>query len=170
MTGFNPNDPGSDKGGDLQTSLAYVKANGAYPDGRGKVAAWCSVDAEKPALICRAIDIFGGVYTGCALPDAWLDNPHEGMVWDVAGEPNPNNGHCTSWFDYNASGVIVNSWGLFGMITWSAIAKYWSAGAGGEIYAVFGQDWLNETAGTSPSGLNAAQLIADCRALERELG
>ena len=169
VTGFDPAKPDTDRGADLQTALAYVKAHGLTSSGAGKVAGWCAVDAEKPALVRRAIDIFGGVYTGCALPDAWLQNPREGMDWMVAGDPNPANGHCTAWFDYNAYGVICNSWGLFVQISWAAIAKYWAASAGGEVYAVFSPDWLNAATQTSPSGLDAAQLAADLAANPEEL-
>ncbi len=162
VTGFDPNNSATDRGGDLQAALAYAKAKGLTPDGRGKVRGWCSVDATKPALIRHAIDTFGGVYTGCALPDSWLQAAHEGMVWGVAEAPNAGNGHCTSWFDYNETGVIMNTWGLFATVTWDAVAKYWAASVGGEIYAVFGDDWLIPAVNAAPNGINAAQLAADC--------
>lgn len=163
MTGFDPTNPATDRGGDLQATLAFIKAHGLYPDGRGKVASWCAVDAAKPALIRAALDAFGSLYTGCCLAPEWMQGPHEGFVWDVTGSvPDPAMGHCTAWFDYNAVGVIVNSWGLFGQITWAAIAKHWGKSAGGEIYAVFSTDWLNKATQAAPSGLNAAQLAVDC--------
>ena len=170
VTGFNPNAGASganptDKGGDLQTALAYAKSHGIYADGRGKPASWVAVDPSKPALICAALDTFGSLYTGCQLAPEWVQGPEEGFVWDVTSSAgSPDMGHCTAWFDYDAVGVIVNSWGLFGRITWAAIEKYWGKAAAGEIYAVFSPDWLNKATGTAPSGLNAAQLAADVKA------
>ena len=67
VTGFNPADPSTDKGGDLQALLAYAKHHGLYPDGRGKPASWLAVDAAKPAAIRAALDAFGSLYTGCRL-------------------------------------------------------------------------------------------------------
>ncbi len=164
VTGFNPAIPASDVGGDLQTALAYFKQHGLYPDGRGKSASWCAVDAAKPALIRAALDTFGSLYTGCSLAPEWVQNPFDGFVWNVASSGKDDLGHCTAWFDYNAIGVIVNSWGLFGQITWDAIEKYWGKSAGGEIYAVFSPDWLSKVTQRSPSGLDAAQLAADVAA------
>jgi hypothetical protein len=167
VTGFNPNDPSTDRGGDLQTALSFAKTHGIYADGRGKPASWVSVDPAKPALIRAALDAFGSLYTGCQLAPEWIQSPAEGFVWDVTpSAPDPAMGHCTAWFDYDAIGVIVNSWGLFGRITWAAIEKYWAKSAGGEIYAVFSPDWLNKATQTAPSGLNAAQLAADVAAGE----
>ena len=85
-------------------------------------------------------------------------------MWDIAGPGRDDLGHCTAWFDYDAVGVIANSCGLFGRITWDAIEHYWAKSAGGEIYAVFSHDWLNQATQTAPNGLNAAQLVADCTA------
>jgi hypothetical protein len=162
VTGFNPNDPSTDRGGDLQTALAYFKAHGVYPDGRGKIAGWAAVDPAKPAELRAALDVFGSLYTGCQLAPEWVQNPGEGFVWDVTPSPGGSDlGHCTAWFDYDEVGVIVNSWGLFGRITWAAIEKYWAKSTGGEIYAVFSPDWLNKATQTAPSGLNASQLAAD---------
>lgn len=165
VTGFDPKKPATDRGGDLQTALAYFKAHGMYADGRGKVASWVAVDPSKPAMIRAALDAFGSLYTGCQLAPEWARDPEEGFVWDVTPSAGGDDmGHCTAWFDYDAVGVIVNSWGLFGRTTWAAIEKYWAKSAGGEIYAVFSPDWLSKATQVSPSGLNAAQLAADVAA------
>jgi len=142
-----------------------VKKHGIYTDGRGKPAGWVAIDPSKPALIMKALDVFGSVYTGCQLAPEWVQNPHEGMVWDVtSSDGSPEMGHCTAWFDYNEVGIIGNSWGAFMQVTWAAIEKYWAKSVGGEIYAVFSPDWLNKATQLSPSGLNAAQLAADIAA------
>ncbi len=164
-TGYDPNDPSTDKGADLQTILDYVKANGVYADGSGKIAGYVEVDASKPAEIVKAIDTFGGLYTGVSLADDWPGASKEGSVWDVAGDPDPQEGHCVAWFDYNEQGVIINSWGFFITVTWGAVAKYWAKSAGGEVYAVFSPDWIDAATKESPSGFNAAQLAADIAAV-----
>ncbi len=162
--GFDPGKPSTDVGGDLQTALAGFKAKGLYLDGRGKPASWCAVDPTKPELVRAAIDAFGSLYTGCSLAPEWVQAPEEGFVWDVASPGREDLGHCTAWFDYDSVGVIVNSWGLFGRITWDAVARYWAKAARGEVYAVFSPDWLAKATQESPSGLDAAQLAQDVAA------
>ena len=47
-----------------------------------------------------------------------------GFVWDVAGPANPDNGHCFVGVGYTDIGVVIDSWGMLGTITWAAIAAY----------------------------------------------
>ena len=67
--------------------------------------------------------LVGGPNLGLSLPDEWLANENS-SVWDVAGEPNPANGHDVMGLDYQPDGLIVNSWGERFLVTWAAIAKY----------------------------------------------
>jgi hypothetical protein len=164
-TGYNPSDPSTDQGAELTQILDYVKANGVYADGSGKIAGYVAVDATKPDQIAKAIDTVGGLYTGATVYEPWCQNPLEGGVWDVLpDDAQVAGGHCVTWFDYNEQGVIFNTWGLFMTLTWAAAAKYWGKAAGGEVYAVFSPDWLNAATKESPSGFNAQQLAADIAA------
>ena len=79
---------------------------------------------------------------GVELPAAWVakSEPSEKRltVWDVAGDPDPvENGrkHCIVAYGYNAQGVLIDTWGMFGTITWAALAKYCS-GESGELYTI----------------------------------
>ena len=160
-TGYNPADPNTDQGAELTDILTFVQKNGVDTAGRGKGVQWVSVDATKPDEVAKAIDIFGGVYTGVNLSPDWLNNPVEGGVWDVGAPGNPMYGHCVAAFDFNEQGVIINSWGLFITVTWSAFARYWAANAGGEVFTIVSPEWISAATQTSPSGMNAAQLSAD---------
>ena len=171
-TGYDPsktdasgNNP-TDNGAELSDILAFVQKNGIDAAGRGKSVQWVEVDATKPEQVANAIDIFGGLYTGVSLSPDWLGSTErDGVVWDVAAPGSPEEGHCVAAFDYNEQGVIINTWGYFVTVTWAALAKYWGKSAGGEVYAVFSPDWLDEATRVSPSGFNAAQLAADLKAL-----
>jgi hypothetical protein len=124
----------NDNGADLGTVMAYVEKFGAYPDGTFKITAPVAVDATNPAQVKAALDKHRILYMGAALANAWVQGP-VAKVWDIAGPPDDDDGHCTMAYDYNDQGVQINSWGFFITVTWAALAKYWGAQAGGELYA-----------------------------------
>lgn len=150
----------NDNGADLQTVLSVVQKNGAYSDGTGKITAYASVDATNKEEVKQALYLFGNLYMGVGLPDAWV-NPmpqKSGFTWGVNGSADPNNGHCVIAYGYNDEGVFIDTWGEFGTVTWEALAAYFSAAAGGELYTILGPDWINQATQKSPTGLDAAQL------------
>ena len=84
-----------------------------------------------------------------------------GFVWDVAGAPDPNNGHCVAGVGYTTNGVKICTWGMEGMITDAAIAEYATKAGAGELYTVVSQDALNKATAKAPSGFDWSQLVAD---------
>ena len=104
---------------------------------------------------------------GIDLPDAWITPfpSASGFVWDVAGASDPNNGHCVIGLGYNAQGVIIDSWGMLGTITWAAVAKYCAANVGGELFTVITPDQLAKGQTTAPNGVAWSTLISDFDAL-----
>ena len=166
-TGYVPGNPATDQGGDEVTVLNSWKDKGFFADGSGKIAAWVNVDATNPVEVRQAIWLAEAVYFGVELPDAWVSPMPQtsGFIWDVAGDPVPQNGHCfiAGSYDANSRGPILDSWGEFGIITWEAIAKY-ASGQSGELHAAFSLDCINRASQKTDSGFNFAQLIADCAA------
>ncbi len=160
--GYVPGNPSTDRGCDEVTALNYWENNGA-PAGSHRIAGWLSVNAADPAEYRTALWLFENLYFGIELPDAWI-NPMpaaSGFVWDVAGAPDPNNGHCVAGVGYTAKGVTIDSWGMLGTLTDAAIAKYAQAAANGAVYAVVSQDGVNRAAQRAPNGFDWSQLIAD---------
>ncbi len=166
VTGFNPSDPSTDKGGDLQTALAYVQKNGAFASGAGKVAGWVSVDAHDLEMCRFAIWAFGALYGGYELPDDWLKTPPSanGWLWAKAGAPNPANGHCTVYPAYNENEFVVSTWGMIGGEANEAFAYYHAKENGGELWAPLSPDWINQATQKAPSGFDWTQLQADLQA------
>lgn len=165
-TGYNPADPLSDQGGDEATVLNYWRASGLTP-GAHRIAGWMAVDGTNADEVRQALFLFENNYFGVELPDGWV-NPMpsgDGFVWDVVGDPDPGNGHCFVGLGYDVAGVTIDSWGMLGKITWSAIAKYAAGGGGGELYTVISQDALATAALKAPNGLDWAQLTADFAAM-----
>lgn len=152
----------TDNGCDMVTNNNDGVTHG-YADG-SKDAGWLVVDGTDQQQMKQVIYLFeGSVDLGIELPDAWLSPFPEknGFVWDVAGEPNPANGHCIQAIDYNAQGIIVATWGLWGIVTWAAAKKYLARSAFGETYLHINKDQVASVNAKSPNGFDWATLVAD---------
>ena len=159
--GYVPGDPSTDGGCDEETAFAYWTDVG-FADGT-KLAGWVALDGTNVTEIKQAIWLFEGVMFAVELPDAWV-NPFPagpGFVWGVAGPPNPKQGHCVVGVGYNAQGVIISTWGILGLITWEAVAKYAVSSVGGAIYGLLSPDVLARASCKSPAGVEWSELQAD---------
>jgi hypothetical protein len=158
--GYKPSDPSSDQGCDMVTNNNYRVATG-YADG-SKDLGWLAVDATNKTEIMQVIYLFENCDFGMPLPDAWISPfpSADGFVWDVAGAPDDNNGHCVPGVDYTTNGVNIVSWALEGVITWAAIAKYAATSVGGELYVHVSMDQLAKGMAKAPNGVDWPTLIA----------
>jgi len=170
ITGYNPADPSTDQGTDPIVDLNYRVANG-YADG-SKDAGWALVDATNKNEVAYAIATFGNLLMWFGIPDSIVNSmpSASGFVWDVnAGAPDGNNGHAIGAAGFNvtkiqtvgvtARGVLVMTWGMLGIITWAAVAAWFSSVNGGGMAVRVTTDWINKQSGKSPSGLNLAALL-----------
>jgi len=169
--GYVPGNPNTDQGCDIQTALNYWVSHG-FADGT-KPLGWLAVDAGNPEEVKQAIYLFGGsLDIGVELPDAWI-NPFpssNGFIWDVAGDPDQENGHSIMSPGFNAvgytkQGIIIATWSLLGVITWAAVQKYLVNAAGGELYVLLMPDQIAAGQAKAPNGVAWADLIADWDAL-----
>jgi hypothetical protein len=161
--GYKPGVPSTDQGCDEQTALNFWENDGAPIGSTHKIAGWMSIDGTNPEEFRTALWLFENLYFGLELPDTWV-NPtpsRSGFVWDTAGQPDPNNGHCVVGVGYNAKGVTIATWGMTGLMTNAAIAKYATMAGGGELYAVISQDGINKAVQKAPTGFDWSQLVAD---------
>jgi hypothetical protein len=160
--GYVPGKPNTDNGCDEQTAPNYWQHNGA-PVGSNKIAGWISVNGADPTEYRTALWLFENLYFGLELPDKWISPfpSAPGFVWNVAGPPNPSNGHCVVGVGYSSKGVKICSWGMLGLMTDAAIEKYATTAGAGELYTVVSQDAINKAAAKAPNGFDWSQLIAD---------
>lgn len=161
--GYVPGNPATDQGCNEQDALNYFQHNGA-PAGLNKVAGWIAVDATNANEVKSAQWLFENLVFGISLPDAWLNDPKPGFVWDVA-QPNPQNGHCVLGVGYNSVGVQVATWGMIGTITWAAIAALCVPSAGGELYTVLSDECIQQTTSKSANGIDWPTLVSDFDAM-----
>jgi hypothetical protein len=171
ICGYVPGDPSTDNGCDMQTAMNYWFHNGALPpyttspDGQSShhIDGWLAVNGADSQEYRAALWLFENLYFGMELPDAWI-NPapsESGFVRDAAGDPDPDNRHCVAGVGYNSQGVVIDSWGMTGLLTDAAIAKYATQAGNGELYTVVSTDTINKATQKAPNGFNWSQLIAD---------
>ena len=97
------------------------------------------------------------------LPAKWIEPfpADPGFTWDVAGPAVPDNGHCFVGVGYDDEGVVVDSWGMLGHITWAAIAAYATTSGSGELYAVLTPQVVAKATAKAPNGFDWAALQFD---------
>jgi hypothetical protein len=162
--GYVPGHPNTDRGCDEQTALNYWQQHGApTPSGAHEIAGWLSVDGSDPTEFRTALWLFENLYFGLELPNAWI-NPFPsapGFVWNVAGPSVPTNGHCVVGVGYTSKGVTICTWGMLGLMTDAAVAKYATTVGAGELYTVVSHDALEKATQKAPAGFDWSQLVAD---------
>lgn len=163
--GYVPGRPETDLGCDEVTAFNYYLARG-FADG-SRLEAWIAIDATKRREVTAALYLFENLFLGMSLPDAWIEPFPEtsGFVWDVAGDPNPENGHAVMGYGYDERGVQIGTWGMTGTITWAALAKYATRANGGELYSLLLEDQVAKGAAKAPNGVAWTQLVLDWNAM-----
>jgi hypothetical protein len=164
-TGYQLGNENTDQGGDEVTVCQAWQQKGYLPDGSHKIAGWGALsDAEvADQNFVRNVAWLFPLYFGIELADDWLQISGNGFVWDVAGgeKPNPSNGHCVVGLGANAQGIIIDSWGFIGTLTWAAIAQFCTEAAGGNVFAILTPDLINKATQKAPEGFDFVTLTAD---------
>jgi len=158
--GYNPADPSTDQGGVELDVLNFWRQNGIGSAGH-PISAYASVNPKNVTEVQQAINLFGGVYTGVALPTS--AQAQVGTLWDVtASTPDDAGswgGHAVPGVAYDTVGLTFVTWGNLQKATWAWFEAYCD-----EAYAIITQDWI-EANGDAPSGFDLATLQADLAAI-----
>lgn len=161
-----PGYPASDNGCDEVTVLNYWKSAGLAGH---KIEAWMLVDSSNIEEAKTSLWLFENLIFCVDLPDEWV-NPlpsDSGFTWNyVAGDPDPENGHCFlgTGYDFrypNKKGFEIDTWGMLGRITPAATSLYTSQNAGGGLYTVLSPEVIIRAKQRAPNGFNWNQLLAD---------
>jgi hypothetical protein len=162
-TGYVSGQPATDQGGDEITVLTTACQKGLDGAGAHAPIGFFDVDPADVPAMRSIVWLFGGLYFGAELPDAYLEVAGPGYTWDV-GTPNPNNGHCFVGLGASDAGIADDSWGLNGTITYAAIAELCAEANGGALYAILTKESLNRASALCPAGIDWATLLADFQA------
>jgi hypothetical protein len=164
VTGFDPNNPATDQGADEITALNWYCANG-FANG-GRPLGWIYIDGSNKLEVQTAIDLFEHLIVCAGLPDPWISPMPmgDGFLWD-SGSPNPNNGHSFMSFGYDSFGAKIDSWGLFGTLTYNALATKCTTATGGGCYCILTHEMVTQGQSIAPNGVAWSDLVADFDAL-----
>jgi hypothetical protein len=162
--GYVPGDSSTDQGCDEVTALNYWMTKG--DQGGTEIAGFLALDGTNFDELKLACYLFENLYFGAELPDAWISPfpSGDGFTWDVAGPPDQDNGHCFISFGYSADDAI-DTWGLKGILTKAAIAKYCVPAANGAVYVIVTSDVISKAQAKAPNGFDWDTLLADFAAM-----
>ena len=162
ITGYDPANPASDQGANELDVLNYWRQTGIAGH---KIGAYTKVDQLNIDEVKSAMDIFGGLYIGVALPltaqgqDQWevvkSFNP-----WNHNGDIGSWGGHAVIAVAYDTESVTVITWGAPLKMSWAFWMKYVE-----EAYAIISTDWINGD-GNTPEGLHIEELMEDLNAIQ----
>jgi len=161
--GFKPDDPSTDRGCEIATALNYWQEKG-FANGT-KLLGAVTVDATDKKLVQLGQYLFEDTIFGMELPDAWIAGDttptSDGFLWDVAGAPNPSNGHCVVGAGYDSKGITIATWALVGCLTYEAVAEYAAAKSNGELWIAVTPDQIAKAALKAPNGVDWRTLLQD---------
>jgi len=160
VTGFDPGEPASDQGADVQQAASYRRRTGIL-DAAGKrhcIAAYLALEPANLTHIYLAAYLFGAVGVGLELPSSAIDQFRRGKPWTVvAGSPDEG-GHYVPIVGRRAAGLDIVTWGAVQVMTEDFLHRYCD-----EAVAYVSQECLVDQ--KSPEGFGYADLIADLAAL-----
>ena len=170
VTGFNPNDPSTDQGTNIQDALNYWRTVGiARPDGSmDQILAFAQVDHADRELVAVCVNLFGPAMKGVNFPQSAMDQFNAGQEWvPVPGEPAPTEGHAilTARYEMPSPTELDTD-----EVTWAAkqkVSDAWNAAYVEELYFVITKDWFTAN-GVDPNGEAASALGADFAAVTHE--
>ena len=148
-----------DNGCVITDVLDYAKANGIPMTGVAhKIDNYVAIDWTNQNLVQVAVQLFGpAIKLGLNLPGDWMNAASgNGFVWDVTNSSSIG-GHDVPIIDVTPEGVVISTWGMWGTITWAALA---STVIFEESWLSLAPDWYSSN-DLAPNGVNVATLQAD---------
>lgn len=161
VTGFDPNDPSTDRGTDMEQAAKFRRKTGVidHAGHRHQVAAYLAIDAGDVDSIATAAYLFGAVGIGIEFPGSAMDQFNAGEPWSVVKGAEVEGGHYVPIVGRLENGNLdAITWGRLQEVEPAFLEKY-----NDEVIVYLSHEFL--THGKSPEFLDADQLLADLRAL-----
>lgn len=161
VTGFDPENPSTDNGTDMQLAAKYRQDTGLLDatGTRHKVGAYLALDKGNKKEIMQAVYLFGLVGIGIEFPSSAMSQFSAGQDWTVVKGSTIEGGHYIPGVTYDAKFVYVITWGKVIRASWAFIKKYMDEGI---VY--FSPEML--IAAKSLEGFDVATLQKDLAAIK----
>lgn len=159
ITGFNPKDPSTDQGTDMQVAAKYRQDVGVL-DGQGmrhRIGAYLAI--STPTEVRQAIHFFSACGIGIQFPNSAMTQFNAGKDWTVVKKTKVEGGHYIPGIAYDEKFVYVVTWGRVVRAEWAFIKKYMD-----EAVVYLSEEML--TGGVSLEGINLMQLQADIKEIK----
>lgn len=162
VTGFNPDDPDTDQGTDMEQAAAYRRKTGLV-DTSGKrhiIGAYTDLGVGNDSEVETAAWLFGGVGVGWELPQSAMNQFNEGKPWTVSrSHTKILGGHYVPIVGADADWLYGISWGKVIPIDRKFLKKYMDEGI---AYVSVEILW----GGKSLEGFTNTQLLGDLRGID----
>lgn len=162
VTGFNPNDPGTDQGTDMQAAASFRRKSGIHDTKRKlhKIIAYLAIRKTDLDEHFAAAYLFGAIGIGIQFPDYAMNQFDSGEPWDYSPGGKIEGGHYVPFAGRAANGnVQVITWGRVQEMT----PKFFKHYNDESIVYLTNEDLK---AGVTPEGFNVDQLTADLAKLK----
>jgi hypothetical protein len=158
VTGFNPADPNTDNGAEVQQGLSDLRTAGLAGH---KITVFAEINVADMNTVKNAVAEFGVVDIGFDVPFSAMDQFNAGQPWDVvANDGGIDGGHCVIICGYDAKYVYVYTWNAVQKMTYAFWNKYVT-----EAWALVDQEWVNNSTGLDPEKVNLYTLGQEFAAL-----
>src|SRR6516225_3885720 len=119
ITGYNPLDPYSDRGSDVQEVASYWRDTGmADADGHlHTIDAYVALEPGNIEELKVAMFLFSGAGIGVRFPRQWMDAFNAGQVWDKLDAPELEGGHYIFGTGFHGGNINVVTWGQNQLLT-----------------------------------------------------
>jgi hypothetical protein len=161
ITGFSTDNPDSDQGTNMRQACGFWRSTGLN-SGQHKIAAYLAVTPDNDVHAKEAVQYYGGLYVGIAMP-ASAEAQTFVTEWSVGHGPDAKpgswGGHCVIITGYDPEGLWCVTWGRMQKMSWDFYGTYCD-----EAYVLLFEQWVKSD-GYAPSGLSWGQLMTDLNTL-----
>jgi hypothetical protein len=160
ITGYDPADPYTDEGTDMQVAASYRRKTG-ITDAHGKrhkIAAYLAIKPGDINELYQALYLFGAVDIGIQFPSYAMELFNAGKPWTYRSRHSIVGGHAVSGVARRNGQLVVVTWGRAVRMSAAFFTNFCD-----EAIVAISQEAL--TNGKSPEGFDLAALQADLAAL-----
>lgn len=160
VTGFDPNDPSTDRGTSVRQALSYRRKTGIIDaDGvRHQILGYVALEPGNWDHVLDSIYLFGATGIGIKVPSSAMDQFKRGEPWSVVSAPGAiEGGHYIPLVAWRGRLLCV-TWGKLQPMTRGFFEKYCD-----ESWGILDDELLQQ--GRSPEGFRMDALLADLKLL-----